>query len=336
MSTKNQSLALVTTLFGCLSAAACGSGGSSADANIIIFIDASTNGDGGIVAECNPVVNTGCGPNEKCSKLNQTDTLARTTCVPDGTVERGGACEWGEPGATTGYDNCLATNYCRNGICREICDSAPDSCSSGNCVQIYNTFDETDGVGVCAESCDPVSQDCSADGEGCYLNTTSGKSSCSAVPEEAVGLGQDANCHGPTTDSCYLNGCDEGFAPILNRTPGASDGSICTQFCSPAITTVADASAPRGNDPYTCGNLAYQCRFIQSFYSNTPMVDASIGFCVDPTLWGDCTLYDPADEKTFAPGCEPLAAASKRPAGVALPKFTGDLRLLNNLSLPKR
>ncbi len=344
---RTNTITLATVLFGCLALAACGDdgGGGGADTGVIIFADAGSGVDGAIVAACNPVANTGCGPGEKCSKLNQTDTLSRTTCVPDGDVPRDGMCEWGEPGPSTGYDNCEATNYCRNGICREICDSAPDSCSSGNCVQIFNTFDEAEGVGVCAAACDPVAQDCTADGEACYLNTTLGTSSCSRVPEEAVGLNQDDDCYGPDgSDGCFLNGCDEGFAPMLNKGgPDGPGGSVCAAFCRPGVTNINDGSLEDGIAPYTCGarlTPSHECRFIQSFYSNTDLVAADIGMCVPPALWGSCLNYDPADpDNTFVPGCEPLMmmSAKNKAKLKAMQKFKGDLSTLGvqNMSVKK-
>ncbi len=89
---RTNTITLATVLFGCLALAACGDdgGGGGADTGVIIFADAGSGVDGAIVAACNPVANTGCGPGEKCSKLNQTDTLSRTTCVPDGDVPRDG------------------------------------------------------------------------------------------------------------------------------------------------------------------------------------------------------------------------------------------------------
>jgi len=342
MSTKH--LTIATILFASFAVAACGSdSGGTPDSGIIIFADAG--GDAGSVAACNPVANTGCAPSEKCSKINLTENLGSTQCVPDGTAAVGEACTWGDPGETTGFDTCAAKGYCRNGVCREICDSNPsDSCSSGNCVQIFETFDEIDGVGVCAQPCDPVVQDCVVKNEGCYVNTGTGKSSCSRVPEETLGLGQDDDCYGPDgSDGCYLNGCPAGYSPILNKGgPMGPGGSVCAAYCSPVMQDMNNAGELGGASPYTCGAagapLGYECRFIQSFYSNTDLVDVSVGMCVPPLLWGSCANFDPADMKAFVPGCHPLPPAAivqpDNADNARRPKFNGDVREFY-MSLPK-
>jgi len=202
-------------------------------------------------------------------------------------------------------------------------------------VQIYNTFDEVMGVGVCAGPCAPVTQDCTAETEACYLNTNTGKSSCSHVPDEAVGLAQDDDCYGPDPDSWFLNGCGEGFSPILNKGgPDGPGGSVCAAFCSPVAQNINnfDAAIANGAAPNNCAargalSPAYECRFIQSFYSNTPNVPASIGFCVPIDLWGSCANYDPTDQNAFVPGCEPLMMANKAPASTR-PSFKGDISAL--------
>jgi len=57
---------------------------------------------------CDPVIQSGCEPGEKCSYLveSREPFLARTTCVPDGNAQLDGSCQFGEPGPSTGFDDC--------------------------------------------------------------------------------------------------------------------------------------------------------------------------------------------------------------------------------------
>lgn len=332
-----QKLAHVVMAVGALALIACGgdSGGDSADARVISFTDAAGGGDGGSIQACNPVAQTGCEPNEKCAnRVVQADPfLAVTECVPDGSIAAGGDCTLPE----TGADDCVAGTSCRNGLCKEICNQAPNSCTAGNCVLVSSLFQDLDGIGVCADKCHPVQQNCQGE-EACYLNATLGEAACSRVPEETAGLVQDDPCYGPQAGSCYLNGCPKGFSPILNAGgPDGPGGSVCAAFCTPVLQHTGATDALQG-DPngVTCpsmGAVSHHCRFINTFYNNTQNVWDSVGFCVPPDLWGSCANHVMGTQvpEEFVPGCEPAgvadpAAQSKVPAGVSLPKFQGDLR----------
>lgn len=315
--------------------AACGDdGGSNTDAGSIQLTDG-----GGIDAAptvaCNPVAQTGCMPDEKCATLVESDEpfLARTACVPDGDVVLGGDCVQGEAGPTTGFDDCEGGGECRVGICTEICQQAPNSCSDGVCVLISTKFQDLEGIGLCAAPCDPINQDCvdSATDNACYLNLSNGESACSRVPEETMGITQGQDCYGPEAGSCYLNGCPEGFGAVLPKTPGGDDGNVCAAFCDPVAQDSTNATA-LGGDPngITCasrGAISSHCRFISTFYSDTGHVDNAYGMCLDPELWRSCENYilgsnDPEDQ-VF--GCEPFQAMSTpNPAGVEAPTYQGD------------
>lgn len=319
--------------------AACGGGSSSPDAGVFIGADAATS-DGGQTAACNPVAQTGCSPTEKCGHLveNEEPYLARTACVPAGDIAIGETCVEGDPGATTGYDDCVGGAHCLRGTCVEICGQAPNTCESGNCVAYSALFNDLENTGLCAASCDPVVQDCTVETEACYLSTGNGTSSCARVPEEASMLTQDDDCYGPDSDSCFLNGCAEGFGSNLNKGgPDGPGGSVCAAFCSPVIQHTGDSNS-LGGDPsgVTCasrGAVSHHCRFINSFYSNTEMVPDSVGFCVPPDLWDSCANHTlgSQDPETFVPGCEPRAASMANIAPSTLPVMNGDLD-----NLPRR
>src|SRR5262245_34018009 len=60
-------------------------------------IDDECDAESPASCECNPLTQAGCAPGFKCATLVEYDQpfLARTTCVPDGTVPPGGACSQG-------------------------------------------------------------------------------------------------------------------------------------------------------------------------------------------------------------------------------------------------
>jgi hypothetical protein len=335
-------LALTTIAGGAL--LACGDSATEADAPVII-IDDDAGIDAPPVVACNPVAQTGCGPDEKCAHLTEQDEpdpyLARTACVPNGDIPLGGACEQGDPGPATGFDDCAAGGHCLRGTCTEVCSQAPNSCDEGsNCVIYAALFQDLDTTGLCSPECDPVTQDCVGDNQACYMNTSLGEGSCANIPEGAVGLTQDADCYGPEAGSCYLNGCDEGYGANLNKGgPDGPGGSVCAAFCRPVAQQNGNSDQLGGeaDSGFTCadrGAVAHECRFLQSFYSNTMNVPATVGICVPPKLWGSCQDYIPDDAEAFVPGCEPLApAVTAIPGDDRVPKF-GPVVMPTKIDLP--
>lgn len=313
-------LALVASLVGATTLVACGGDDDVKIVDSGPLVDAAQ--------KCDPVNQTGCAEGEKCARLvisNGDPFLARTDCVPDGDVAVGDACEDGAPGETSGFDNCAAGGQCFNGLCHEICSGAPETCSDGfGCGFPVNFFDDIENprIGVCFEECSPVAQDCATDGEGCYLNigAESGEGTCVAVPDDAAGLAQEADCL-LNGDVCFLNGCDSGFAPYPPLRDLPDDiATACTAYCQPVDTYVNDPDGdgdPNGDgtpenpdvfgnavgepddgnpdtplvdcsqDRLGAGNATYQCRFFQSIGDGSggvlDQIPAAYGFCVDPT-----------------------------------------------------
>lgn len=288
--------AMFTGAFGLL--VGCGGGdddGGNADAGCII--NCVDGGGGGTVdagqAACNPVAQTGCQADEKCSQLIESDNpfLARTTCVPDGNVPNGGMCMDGTPGPTTGYDDCAAGNLCTGGTCLEICTQAPDSCPQGEaCVPYADTFDDLDGVGMCNPTCDVLAQDCPQDpgdpfGTGCYVSLLTGGATCApALPEEQDGM------PGTQGIACmYLNTCAVGYGCTQLNDPVMTTGNVCAYFCD-----VSNSGGPTCTIQ-TSGSEASTCVAINGgFYGDATEVDMNIGFCVNCEVWAD------------VPGCMPM------------------------------
>jgi hypothetical protein len=249
---------------------------------------------------CDPIAQTGCSGSDKCTQVIESTNpfMASTRCVTNGDVAQGGSCSFGPTGAT-GFDNCQAGLYCINGTCQDICSTNPDSCSTGSACTIFvDVFeDQGDTTGACQPTCDPVAQDCADAGDGCYIDPVGGEATCTAPTSGGASLGQDDPCDG-SGGNCFLNGCGIGFQALIDDDPGAPTTSVCTFFCSPSATDAA--GDPTGTTCLDGPGAGYDCRFLQSFYSNTDAVPATVGFCVDTSLWGSC-----ANDNTL-PGCAPL------------------------------
>ncbi len=222
--------------------------------------------DGGTNGSCNVVAQTGCDVAEKCAAVIVADDPfdGQIRCVPDGTVQKGDACTYGDSGPE-GYDNCRAGLQCVGSECEEICNVAPDSCPSPDgCVPTGDIFDEQEGVGTCSFRCDPLTQDCSGD-EACYLVVESGAQICGL--EAAVATQGD--------DCVFTNGCTEGYGCVLPTSP--EDSTLtCAFFCDPE------------EGPPTCTEgpgPSFECRRITEFYSDADNVSTALGMCVDPLIF---------------------------------------------------
>ena len=267
-------------------------------------IDAPSVPDAGPEA-CNPVEGTGCAVGEKCTWIVDAvdpNYLAYTGCIADGTVANGLACVSPELGA----DNCVALNYCLNEVCTEICFG--DSCGAAEdwvCSPYNQLFDDLTDVGLCNPTCNPVEQNCAVATEACYLQAISGVASCAGRPTGAEGVTQDDACYGPTAGGCFLNGCDTGYGvgqpddtcSFFCNTIDNWDGNVQGLSGDPAgVTCAAQFGGTRPDGP----GPTYECKYMQSFYSNTDLVPAYVGHCVLPSkaptadwgAYGSCGDFD--------------------------------------------
>lgn len=238
---------------------------------------------------CNPIVQTGCGPGERCTWIvvEETPTYIGTTgCVPDGTVAVGGACVSGPPGDTTGFDDCAAGLYCMMGECREICGFAPDTCDGESCtrfVGVFATGDDDPIAGVCQPTCDPLTQlrgdgtPCPT-GQSCYGLFGGGGGgvtfTCAGTGTTAIG----ATIPGTT----FANSCVARGIPAMR-----ADGTrYCTSWCTPVETHSGAPAGAGGASPDTCaaaGVAAEECLFAWLRSSST-VVDPrlnDLGICFD-------------------------------------------------------
>jgi hypothetical protein len=281
----------------------------------IMFADSGPGIDAA-PATCNPVTQRGCAEGDKCSWLvvqEDPNFLGRTACVPDGTVELGGACTEGAPGEDSGYDDCVAGTLCLNAICRDICSIEPDSCETGfACSSYTNTFsdDAAENTGVCDPTCDPVAQDCEDETQGCYLQLFNGKATCARVAPGAEEFTQGVQCSNNGMQ-CYLNGCAIGYGGFLYAGMGVPRD--CTKFCAPEEVYLIDPDGdgegevsggdPQGTPdisdctPAQGGALQHQCRFFQSYFVDQnsmylEYISDTYGFCTPQNGdFGNCTQF---------------------------------------------
>ncbi len=307
---------LVLTALCALAFGACGDDGGGGP-DVRVTDGGGVGPDADVPVACNPVTQAGCLAGEKCAQLvaNDEPFLATTACVPDGTITNGGACTRGEAGAN-GFDDCVAGLDCLRGECVQICTSAGgDTCRANPdpgfaqgeyCTLYADLF--SDEIGLCVAACDPT-DDAVVDGKvvnaacgedsGCYLNVGRGIAACAGTPTMAAGANQNDDCYGPMADSCFLNGCESGFAPILPDAVEGSTTNTCARYCTPADTYVNSVDQRSGvndkcgftkmnaNGICALGGNTHECRFVQTFYGE-PLNPVTQGFCVGTPKWYDC------------------------------------------------
>jgi hypothetical protein len=203
-----------------------------------------------------------------------------------------------------------------DGVCASICSSSPDdSCREASesfgegsyCTIFADLFSES--TGLCVPGCDPADDNACAEDFGCYLNAERGIASCASVPPPASELAQNADCYGPASGDCYLNGCAIGHTPLLSNKTESADGVVCARYCTPQESYQGNEEGIVGKNGNcsaialaqsggTSGNASeHQCRFVQSFYDNTDNLPSELGMCVPVTplaggSWGDCSGFD--------------------------------------------
>ena len=278
-------------------------------------------GTGGGSAICDPVAQTGCQASQRCTWIITSVTTGHNACIADGTVNVGGACAYGAPGETTGFDNCKKGATCLSGTCRTICSKVPESCPGSYGCNHYEgaAFDPdgTLGIGVCDPICDPLTQTRLTDGApACGSpNPSAPTLGCFGFPDRnfvCAPIISTTKTHNVPAGTPYTNACAPGFEPLLLDMTGGTT-VICMALCKPADTSSSNPGNAAGlpGSGFTCpdrGALApAECRYwwwlenMSSQYRNT------LGFCVDPTkyrydsnrdmtpdtVWPSCTTLSP-------------------------------------------
>ncbi len=287
-----------------------GSGGGSGGT-------AGSNGnDGGTDAAapppCDPLAQTTCLSNDRCSWVATSATAGHAVCLPDGTVAQGGVCVAGPYGEATGFDNCRRGLACANGQCQPICKTSPDSCGAHFvCTNSSSVFysNGTSLAGVCAPTCNPLTQARDYDGAAACGSPTSptsaspalgcfGKNVFTCAKIVYPNNKSDAPAAGPASGGYFLNGCAPGYLPVLTAMTGSTQ-TICVALCQPGPTSIGATAQAAGVTPYTCpaaGAAApHECRYwwwLQNvtLVSFPDALSNTMGFCIDYTKYtGDKT-----------------------------------------------
>lgn len=296
--------------------------------------------DSGVIVDCNPVSQAGCGVDEKCTWVRVTPDFGHVDCVPDGTVATGGACVMGPDGETTGYDDCLGGNLCIGGTCQQICSTSPDSCPSTSTCKLYAGLFDVSTVGVCDFLCDPVTQSRSFDSapacgsadpgtpnRGCY-GVFDFAFACAPVPATVLAdplmYDQNDTAYGPMAGTAYLNGCAPGYAPLLRATAADTSPVICMALCTPGPTSLENPANANGlvGSGHTCADRgapgpAHECRYFWVFESDPTQHPDALGFCWNPDNYVGDWDGDPGTTDTSYPRCAAIAIADQAGMGCA-------------------
>lgn len=286
--------------------AACGGGGDGDGDDVILTPDANTGGDPDAppASACNPVEQQGCESGEKCAYVfDSFPDLGRTACAPAGEGALNDACTRDE---TSGVDDCGVGLQCLSGFCREICSSAPDSCTTDYACSRYSAyFGDNENVGVCDPRCNPVdgtrdhddAANCGSENTeepelGCY-GVSDGPFTCSPAGDPMKTHGDDAR---DENGDLYINACAPGHLVGFVNTHD-DPTPICRSTCSPVETHDAATAGAGGEDPYSCGNLGAignECRFWWWFEENPTVEKNYVGQCWNYDEW----LYDSDNDMT--------------------------------------
>jgi hypothetical protein len=320
----------VRVAFVCLVLAACGfpkpqdvgsddapPGGSDAAVQ-----DAAADAPPDAPGQCDVFTQTGCGANQRCTYINQGSALG-VMCESMGTAGHGSACTT-DP--TTALDNCMAGDVCA-GTCKPVCSlQGSNSCGSGSVCNRYSRGNGT--ISACDRMCDPLSDNdfdgpaalhsktgtvCTAAMEGCYGAPSSDSTRPTAFTcTTDINYAQQALHHRSLCDTAsgcestagnpFLNGCNQGYAPLLQEQTGSTN-VVCVAFCKPVNCFQNNCGSPVGTNqlgaaPHRCnqqdavGNFntvvaGEQCTFVWLFeidqtgnHAPSPYSN-SVGVCLD-------------------------------------------------------
>ncbi|MBK6918325.1 MAG: hypothetical protein IPH07_13095 [Deltaproteobacteria bacterium] len=198
--------------------------------------DADTSGDGGMTElDCDPVLQSGCSEDQKCTVVLQAGDPTYTCVIDDEDLDPFGSCT---PALGTGVDGCPAGYACLSpedgdGICTPLCLKSSD-CPSGVCLA-----EDQHAIQYCAQECSPFNGDCIPP---LSCRRTEDRFACSFPHADDVG-GQAEPC-----TSKGDAGCGQGYVCL----PGALVPECVADNC---CTSVCDLDADSCVAPATCNTL---------------------------------------------------------------------------------
>lgn len=215
--------------------------------------DSDPDSGGPTEFDCDPVAQSGCNGEEKCTVVLQAGEVAYTCVVDDATIDPLGGCQ---AALGSGIDGCPAGYACiadetEAGLCVPLCLDSGD-CDNAVCIP-----DLVHDIPYCASECSPFEGGCTTPLQCRRLDDQFG---CGFARPDDVG-GQGEPCT-PQQDA----GCGEGFVCLPGGLiPGCSSDNCCTVVC--------DTNADTCDTPASC----------------TPLFDApapgseAIGACIVPS-----------------------------------------------------
>jgi hypothetical protein len=286
--------------------------------------DAGPDGgaDAGLPA-CDPVAQTGCKANQRCTLLLTGPGAGQFTCLADGTVPTGGSCSIPDAGGAPTYDDCVHGSICVGGTCDLLCTQTPDNCPTNFACQLYSGGADEPTYGACDATCNPLTQ----------VRNTDGAVACGSPDSSNPTLG----CYGPpigpffcaksldtsatsdvpagTGGVVFGNSCAPGFMPLLHASTADQVTVICVAICEPGTTSSSQTANAAGKvgSPYTCpargAGGTHECHFWWLLEDPTQGLDQysnSIGYCLDYTQYQYDSNGDSIPDKPF-PSCTTLS-----------------------------
>lgn len=265
-------------------AAACG-GGSKPQ-----LLDASIDAQ----MVCNPIAQTGCMANEKCTWLVDADANPSTMTAEIGhvgcaavdatAIADGMTCVNAKAGVSGGADNCVKGDICISRVCKQICDpqlasgAGAGACDTTHaCLAYRGVFESgsTPTAGACEIGCDPLTQQlATTKAEACgsadptmptgTCVPTSGEFKAFACAPALPGSLTLTDRMPPLGDSrgFFGNGCAPGFLPFFFEDASGAMKTLCSGMCAPVkmdstIYAGVMATNPDANagDPLALGKL---------------------------------------------------------------------------------
>lgn len=257
-------------------AAACGGGSKP------LLIDASTDA----LMVCNPIAQTGCMANEKCTWLVDADPnpttmtaeIGHVGCAPvDATAfAEGAACTGAKAGVAGGADNCVKGDICISRVCKQICDpqlasgAGPGACNTTHACLSYRGVFESTGIpsaGACEIGCDPLTQQlATTKAEACgaadatmptgtCVPTTGEFKSFACAPTLTV-MATDRVAPLGDSRGFFGNGCAPGFLPFFFEDASGAQKTLCSGMCAPVkLDSTIYGQMKAANPAYNAGDI---------------------------------------------------------------------------------